>query len=168
MRVVTPGVLRLAALIAAASAAPAAAQTPGQTVVLAVAGVGGGLALMNVAIVVPPPVSFPVGVGLGVYGAARYLRMDASLRNTLGDAASGMLAGTAAGGVVYLLLRAGPLRSQDELSSALYGIGVAAAGTVAWAVADVRLGTGDVRLAPAALRTPEGARVAGLTVHVSL
>ena len=124
MRVVTPGVLLLAALLAAASAAPAAAQTPGQTVVLAVAGVGGGLALMNVAIVVPPLVTFPVGVGLGVYGAARYLRMDASLRNTLGDAASGMLAGAAAGGAVYLLLRAGPLRSRDELSSAPYVLGV--------------------------------------------
>ena len=140
--------------------AVAAAQSVGETVVLAAAGAGGGLALTAVSIVVPPPVTFPVGVALGMVGAARLMGIDASLRNTLGDAAVGMLAGGAAGGATYLLLSTTPLGTQDALGNVLIGAGVAAAGTVAWAVR-------GVRVEPAVLRAPAGEQAGGLTLHVA-
>ena len=138
--------------------AVASAQSGGQAVVLAVGGIGGGLVLTNVAIVVPLPVVFPTGVALGVYGTSRMLGIDASLRNTLGDAVSGMVVGCAAGYAVYLL--AGSPYSGD-LGAALHIAAGAAAGSVAWSVADVRVD-------PAVLRTPAGERVAGLALRVAL
>ncbi len=140
--------------------AVAAAQSVGQSVVLAVAGVGGGLVLMNVAIVVPLPIVFPTGVALGVVGAGRLLGLDASLRNTLPDAAVGMLVGAAAGGATYLLLTSTPLGAQDNLTNLVIGGGIAAAVSVAWAVR-------GVRVAPAVLRAPAGERASGLSLTVA-
>lgn len=140
--------------------AVASAQSVGQSVVLAVAGVGGGLVLTNVAIVVPLPVVFPVGVALGVVGAGRLLGIDTSLRNTLGDAAVGMLVGAAAGGATYLLLTSTPLGAQDDLTNVVIGGSIAAAGSVAWAVR-------GVRVEPAVLRAPTGERAGGLSLTIA-
>lgn len=137
--------------------AVASAQSVGQAVVLVAGGVGGGLVLTNVAIVVPLPVVFPAGVALGVYGTGRLLGIDASLRNTLGDAVSGMVVGSAAGYAVYLL--AGSPYSGD-LGAALHIAAGAVVGSVAWSVA-------DVRAEPAVLRTPGGERVAGLALTLA-